>query len=205
MFLLYVSKLGISTSHPNGFILVGNRYSLGFRAFNFHAQPYLFIPSSTIFYTLVAKTSTQKQWMEIPRGLMGPSGSLKSTSRPPQQPDRFFVHEKSPCEVSATWSTPTGSVKVSFFFFWWNLVSPWSPSIFLTFSSCVSLYFSEARNRFHQWLCPNRILAFFFGTTVEARSCGMITFHKYPRCLWWFLKQARFRPRFGSWKNEWKG
>ena len=41
---------------------------------------------------------------------------------------------------------------------------------------------------------------FFFGTAVEARSCGMITFLKYPRCLWRFLQQARFRPRFGSWK-----
>ena len=95
-----------------------------------------------------------------------PARSLKQCKR--------VVEASHPCR--ATGCTPTRSLKGASF---WNFGITFH--LFDLAKRWCFLYFSEPRNRFHQWMCPNRI-------------------------LWWLLKHARFRPQF--WKiveNEWTG
>ena len=158
-FLVICFKIRNFNISPKCFILVGSWYSL--KAFNFDAHHICSFP-----HLLRRHPPKNSGWNF--RGLTGPSGSLKSTSRPPQQPEGNSAWEITLRGLSNLPALQQDLWKSPFFFFeiWYHrdhLPSFW----LLTFSSCVSLSFSEPRNRFHQWLCPNRILSFFLAQQLR--------------------------------------
>ena len=115
--LVICFKLGISTSHPNWFILVGNWYIYIVQGLeNFDAHRFCSFPLPVSSTHLLRKTSTQKQWMEFCAGSRDPV-ALWKVQVAHHSNLRGLLHETITLPRSQQLgSAPTGSVKVSFFF-----------------------------------------------------------------------------------------
>lgn len=138
----------------------------------------------------------KKQWMELAAGSWDPV-ALWKVQVAHHSNLKSFCKRNSPCEVSATFQHSNRICESLFFFSPKFGITVITFHLFNLFKLCFFV-FLEAKEQIPPVAVSKQDPGVFFWH--NSWGCGMITFLRYPRCLWWFLKQARFRPPFGSWK-----